>query len=95
MQPLYTSLKVNNEIELCEVSDPECRHLIEKELLRNRISYYMRWPKNSIFSRKKGVCIICINESSRETAEDVVRAICDDTGYSVRFLMRKSTNVFF
>ena len=45
MQPLYTTLKVNNEIELCEVSDPDCKQLIERALLKNRISYYIRWPK--------------------------------------------------
>ena len=38
MQPLYTTLKVNNEIELCEVSDPDCKQLIERALLKNRIS---------------------------------------------------------
>lgn len=53
MQPLYTTLKVNNEIELCEVSDPDCKQLIERALLKNRISYYIRWPKASFFSRKK------------------------------------------
>ena len=35
MQPLYTTLKVNNEIELCEVSDPDCKQLIERALLKN------------------------------------------------------------
>ena len=34
MQPLYTTLKVNNEIELCEVSDPDCKQLIERVLLK-------------------------------------------------------------
>lgn len=34
MQPLYTTLKVNNEIELCEVSDPDCKQLIERALLK-------------------------------------------------------------
>lgn len=53
MQPLYTTLKVNNEIELCEVSDPDCKQLIERALLKNRISYYIRWPKASLFSRKR------------------------------------------
>ena len=57
MQPLYTTLKVNNEIELCEVSDPDCKQLIERALLKNRISYYIRWPKASFFSRKKDACI--------------------------------------
>ena len=57
MQPLYTTLKVNNEIELCEVSDPDCKQLIERALLKNRISYYIRWPKSSFFNRKKDSCI--------------------------------------
>ena len=26
-QPLYTSTKVNNEIELCEITEPECKRL--------------------------------------------------------------------
>ena len=47
-QPLYTSVKVNNEIELCEIADLECKQLIEKALLGHRISYYIRWPKSSI-----------------------------------------------
>ena len=47
MQPLYTTLKVNNEIELCEVFDPDCKQLIERALLKNLISYYIRWPKSS------------------------------------------------
>lgn len=65
MQPLYTTLKVNNEIELCEVSDPDCKQLIERALLKNRISYYIRWPKASFFSRKKDACIICTTTMSR------------------------------
>ena len=64
-QPLYTAMKVHNEIELCEVSDPECKKLIEHELLKQRISFYIRWPKSSIFSRKKNCCIICVNENVR------------------------------
>lgn len=92
MQPLYTNLKVNNEIELCEVSDLECKQLIERELLKNRISYYIRWPKVSLFSRKKDICIICINDNVKEHAENVVRSICDETGYTVKFLFKKYQN---
>lgn len=92
MQPLYTTLKVNNEIELCEVSDLDCKQLIERELLKNRISYYIRWQKNSIFSRRKHVCVICINDTAREDAENIVRAVCDEAGYHVKFLMKKSQN---
>lgn len=94
MQPLYTTVKVNNEIELCEVSDPDCKQMIERALLKNRISYYIRWPRSSIFSHKKDSCIICINDMSKEEAENVIRTICDETGHSVRFIMKKSQNSY-
>lgn len=93
-QPLYTSMKVNNEIELCEVSDPECKQLIEKALLAERISYYIKWLKPSIFRRNKQICIICVNSHSKEAAENVVRSICDEKGYPVKFLMKKSQNEY-
>ncbi len=92
MQPLYTTMKVNNEIELCEVSDLNCKQLIERELLKNRISYYIRWPKTSLLNRRKNVCIICINDAVREDAEQIVRALCDEVGFHVKFLMKKSSN---
>lgn len=92
MQPLYTTLKVNNEIELCEVNDLECKQIIERELLKKRISYYIRWQKSSIFNRSKGSCVICINDNSRDEAENIVRNICDESGYNVKFLLKKSPN---
>lgn len=93
-QPIYTTLKVNNEIELCEISDMECKQLIEKQLLKERISYYIRWTKPSLFSRRKNTCIICVNENVREDAENVVRAVCDEMGCPVKFLMRRSPNQY-
>jgi hypothetical protein len=93
-QPLYTSMKVCNEIELCEISDLECKKLIEHELLKERISFYIRWLKPSIFNRRKNSCIICVNENVKDTAENVVRAICDEKGYQVKFLMRRSQNQY-
>lgn len=92
MQPLYTAVKVHNEIELCEVSDPECKKMIERALLQNRISYYIRWPKSTLFHRNKDLCVICVNDNARDEAENVVRSICDEAGFSVRFLMKKFQN---
>lgn len=92
MQPLYTTVKVNNEIELCEVNDPECKQIIERELLKKRISYYIRWQKTSFFNRSKESCIICINDNFRDEAESIVRNICDESGYAVKFLLKKSPN---
>ena len=92
MQPLYTALKVNNEIEFCEVENLDCKREIERGLLENRISYYIRWLKPSLFSRKKDCCIICINDSARDAAEMIVRSICEHNGYEVKFLMKRSPN---
>ena len=92
MQQSFSTVKVNNEIELCEVFHSECKKAIERALLKNRISYYIRWPKTSIFSKKRKSCIICINDNSREEAEEVISAVGDETGYKVRFIMRRSHN---
>lgn len=94
MQPSYAMVKFNNEIELCEITDQECKKTIERALLRNRISYYIRWPKASFFSKKKNTCIICVNDNAKDEAESVVRSVCDETGYKVRFIMKRSHNVY-
>ena len=93
-QTLYSMVKVNNEIELCEVGDPDCKQAIERELLRNRISYFIRWNKGGIFrlGRKKNYCIFCINDSAAEEAETVIQTLCEQQGYHVRFLLRKTRN---
>ena len=93
-QPLYTTLKVDNEIELCEIYDPECKTLIEQALLKERISFYIRWLKPSLFSRKKPICIFCVNDHVKEIAEEIVRTICDEKGYPVKFLLRRSHNQY-
>lgn len=94
MQPLYTSVKVNNEIELCEVTDMECKQAIERALLKNRISYYIRWSKSSFFRPQKDLCTICVNDNSKDEAEAVVRSICDENEYKVKFIMKKSPNSY-
>lgn len=93
MQTIFTGLKVNNEIELCEIADEECKNQIEKELLKNRISYFIRWQKKSIFSKRER-CIICVNDNVKEEVAEIVQAVCDEMGGSVRFIMRKSANSY-
>ena len=91
MQTLYTQLKVNNEYELCEVPDEEAKAAIEKALLENRISYFIKWRKSSFFSRKKNLCTICVNESVIEEAEGIITALCEELGFQVRFLIKHSS----
>lgn len=73
METVYTRLKVNNEIELCEFEDMNFKNLIEKELLKNRISFFMKWNATGLFkSNKKQACILCINENQCEQVEEII-----------------------
>ncbi len=91
MQTLYTSQKVNNEYELCEIPDEESKAAIERELLAHRISYFLKFSKPSIFSRRKYLCTICVNESAIEEAEAIIQDLCDVMGFQVRFLIKHSS----
>lgn len=91
---IFNLQKVNNEYEICEISSLEAKQQIEKALLQNRISYFIRWPKPKLFSRHKVLCILCVNESSREIAEESIKGLGDDVTDHVRFIIRKSANDF-
>ena len=40
-----TKVKVNNEIDLCEVSNEKIRRKIEAALQYARVSYFLRWQE--------------------------------------------------
>ena len=92
-----SKVKVNNEIELCEVGDMDCKQAIERELLQNRISYFIRWNKGGLFrlGRKKDYCIFCVNDNAAEEAEAVVNTLSEQRGFHVRFLLRRARNKYF
>ena len=90
MRQVYTPLKINNEIELCEIRNDDFKKLIEKALLQNRISYFVRWTKSGFLLTRRERCIICINENAKEEAVEIVRNICEETGYKVKFLLKPS-----
>ena len=91
MQTLYGNLKVNNEIELCEIADMDFQRVVEKELLQNRISYFVRWQKRGFLGRRE-TCIICVHDDVKDTAADIVQSVCEEMGAKVRFLMKKPKN---
>jgi len=88
MRQVYTPLKVNNEIEVCEIRNPECKKLIEKALLQNRISYFIKWAKTGFFLTRRECCIICVNENAKTEAAEIIEDICTENGYKVRFIMK-------
>ena len=85
-QPIYSTLKVNNEIELCKVTDMNCKHMIERVLLKNRISYFVQWHKANILRRKPETCVFCINDNDKELAENAIRALGKEIENKVTFL---------
>ncbi len=94
MQTMYMSGKVNNEMEICEITDLEAKQLIEKALLKNRISYYLKWPKAKFWSRRRVVCVLCVNDNSKEEAEAAIKELGEDVTDYVHFVSRKSENEF-
>lgn len=96
LETQYTKVKVHNEIELCEVEDVETKDKIEKELLKNRVSYFLRWTKPRWFGgNRNGTCIFCVNEAQRELAEEAIQNLGSVSGQKIKFLMKKVDKVFY
>lgn len=95
MQTIYTKVKVHNEVELCETADMDVKSQIEKTLLENRISYYIKWYKQGFFWNSKNVCVFCVNENSKDEAEELINVLAGKHGDKIRFLMSKSKDCFF
>ena len=79
----YNKAYYHNEIELIKVNNTELKNKIEKTFLRNRISYFIRWDKESIWQKIVGKknnehCKICINDWDRELALDVLKELEED-----------------
>lgn len=74
----YTISYYHNEIELVRVDSPELKNKIERAFLRNRISYFVRWDKVSLWQRLLGQreskhCRICINDWDKEKALEILK----------------------
>ncbi len=95
MQTIYTKVKVHNEVELCETADMDVKSRIEKTLLENRISYYIKWYKQGFFWNSKNVCVFCVNENSKDEAEELINGLAKNEEDKIRFLMSKSKDCFF
>ena len=96
MATAYTGLKVHNEIIFCTVYDLNKKSIIEKEFLKNRISYYETWEKVSfimrLFGKKQG-CHICINEMQKEKAEEIFKEL--DLGEGVQMVVKPLEKTYF
>jgi hypothetical protein len=95
LQNEYSKVKVNNEIDLCSVTDPDVKSVLEKAFLKARVSYFLRWEKPGFFSKifrgSKTKIVFCINSAQLSTAEEVLETL-EDVKDEIKILKTKSHN---
>ena len=91
----YSKVKVNNEIDYCSVTDTELKQLLEKEFMKARVSYFLRWDKPGVFAkifkRAKTSVVFCINSAQIQTAEEVIDRL-DKVKENIKIINTKSNN---
>ncbi len=95
------SVKVNNEIDLCEViarkqsQADQIRHKIEASMQYARVSYFLRWQEPGLFARifkgDRTTVVFCVNSAQLEDAMQVL-ADLELTDQEIRLLGTKSRN---
>ncbi|MBO5207831.1 MAG: hypothetical protein J6B68_00645 [Lachnospiraceae bacterium] len=79
----FTHVKVNNEIELCEVYDKETKELIKKAFFGAGVSFFIKCKKG--FADKEGRYIICVNISQKNAARMAIFRKVDEAEDKVNF----------
>lgn len=85
IENMMTHIKVNNEVDLCEIiakNDKRrdlVRHKIEAALQYARVSYFLRWQEPGLLQRfllkEQTRLIICVNEAQMEDALQVIEGL--------------------
>lgn len=92
----FQTVKVNNEIEWCEVTDLKVKDKLEKLLLKNRVSYCINWTRPKLFSAdKKERCIICVNSLQKELAEAAFENLPDDAKEKIVFINKRVEKTYY
>lgn len=96
MESMFSKIKVNNEIELCRVTDQKVKTAVEKALLGERISYFIKWEKPGFFSDRKSTnCVFCVNEWQVETAEKAIADLGDEVESKIKYIRRRADKTLF
>ncbi len=66
----YTHVKVNNEIELCEVYDKETKEKVKKAFFGAGLSFFIKFKKAA--PGREARFIICVNSSQRSAAKTAI-----------------------
>ena len=79
----YTHVKVNNEIELCEVYDKETKEKVKKAFFGAGISFFIKFKKAA--PGRECRFVICVNSSQRGAAKTAILRKVPGAGEIVRF----------
>ncbi len=76
---------VNTEIELTRTVDIEKKNAVVRSLINAGISYLEKWERVPFFKRReyggaKEVCVILVNESQKEKAEELLYKVNNGEG---------------
>lgn len=82
----YTHVRVNNEIELCEIYEREIKDKIEKAFVRNGVSFFIKWKRERSGPKESSKYVIFINQHQRQRAEAVIHAVLEDANDNVVFV---------
>lgn len=77
MTSAFTQVRVNNEIELCEVHSRESKEKIRLAFAEAGIPYFMKVKKETF--------VICINERYKRLAEELILAKLENAREIVTF----------
>lgn len=87
----------HNEIELIKVNSKDLKAKIEKDFLRNGISYYIRWGRPGFFERRSSKkemedCIFCINDWDKEKALELLQKYESVLASNGELLLKKTAS---
>lgn len=98
METAYQKVKVHNEVEWCQVTDMATKEKIEKVLLQNRVSYFVKFDKPKWFSfsnDKFGVCVFCVNQLQKDIADEAIMDIAEELRGKIKFVNRRVDRTFY
>lgn len=81
----YTKVRVDNEVELCEVYEREDKEKIEKAFIRNNISFFIKWKRERTDRKEQGRYIIFVNKYNRQKAEIIIHELLENVNEGVSF----------
>ncbi len=86
----YNKGRLKTEVDYLSVADVETKNAVEKALLANRISYFIKWGRTHLFSSREQTITFSIAISQIELAEKSLENLDENVLKKVKILRKKS-----